>query len=164
MAARLASLVTVSTLPSSPPRLLLPRRPAGTFCLSTSTFLSSFQTLRAPSEITRHLHRRHPLPGELAVVRAGPPSASTLILVFVLPLSLLIGTILVSIRIGNKLDEKFLEELAANQAMVEENEDAGAEEGQEGLEAREGEEDRVMVKEEIGAAAVRVRNRPKREV
>ncbi|KAI0519979.1 hypothetical protein KFK09_007444 [Dendrobium nobile] len=80
-----ASHITVSTLPSSPPRLLLPRRPAGTFGLSTSTFLSSFQTLRAPSDITRHLHRRHPLPGELAVVRAGPPSASTLILVFVLP-------------------------------------------------------------------------------
>ncbi|KAI0519980.1 hypothetical protein KFK09_007445 [Dendrobium nobile] len=64
----------------------------------------------------------------------------------------------------NHISTLFPPQLAANQAMVGENEEEAGEEGQEGLKAREGEEDRVMVKEEIGAAAARVRNRPKREV
>ncbi|XP_020594829.1 uncharacterized protein LOC110034930 [Phalaenopsis equestris] len=150
-----ASLIALSALPHSPPSLLA-RIPAGTFPIFSTTFLSSFQTLRSPSMINRHLHRRRSRRGDQAVVRAGQPSASTLFLVFVLPLSLLIGTILVSIRIGNKLDEKFLEELAVNQALMEESEEEAEVEEKEDLDMRE--------EEEVGANAVRIRNRPKREV
>ncbi|XP_011091793.1 uncharacterized protein LOC105172147 [Sesamum indicum] len=85
--------------------------------------------------------------GVSVVTRAGPSSTSY-IFAFVFPLSLLAVTIFTSIRIADKLDDKFLEELAINQAILE-NED------------KDEEEDPVPQKE---AAPVRSRNRPKRQV
>ncbi|KAK8956980.1 hypothetical protein KSP39_PZI001415 [Platanthera zijinensis] len=158
-----ASLIAPSTLPIYPPRLFLLRRTPAALPLSNSVFPSFFSNLRIPSEISRQFNplRPRPRPGELTVVRAGPPTTSTLILVFVFPLSLLIGTILVSIRISDKLDEKFFEELAVNQAMMEAEEEEEEEEEAEDSDSRAGEAERVLVKEE--ASAVRIRNRPKRQ-
>ncbi|ERM99389.1 hypothetical protein AMTRI_Chr12g266870 [Amborella trichopoda] len=89
--------------------------------------------------------------GVLVVPRAGggPPSSTILIFAFVFPLSLIAITVLTSIRIADKLDQQFLEELAANQAIVEDedgNDDDNA----------------IFVGDEKPALS-RTRNRPKRE-
>ncbi|KAL6009979.1 hypothetical protein ACLOJK_000410 [Asimina triloba] len=88
------------------------------------------------------------------VVAAGQPSTTSLIFAFVFPLSLLLVTILTSIRIADKLDQQYLEELALNEEIMEE--DMMEEEGQE-----------VNIpypaEEEPAPAVPRSRNRPKRE-
>ncbi|XP_058107190.1 uncharacterized protein LOC131250851 [Magnolia sinica] len=85
----------------------------------------------------------------LVVVRAGPPSNTSLIFAFVFPLSLLIVTIFTSIRIADKLDRDYLEELAINKEIMEED-------GEDG--------DMIIpVEEEQAPALPRSRNRPKRE-
>lgn len=48
---------------------------------------------------------------KLVVARAGPPSTTSLIFAFVFPLSLLLVTIFTSIRIADKLDQQYLEEV-----------------------------------------------------
>ncbi|XP_008800261.1 uncharacterized protein LOC103714683 [Phoenix dactylifera] len=109
------------------------------------------------------------------VVRAGPPSTNSLILAFVLPFSLIAGTIFTSIRIADRLDEKYLEELAKNQAIVEENEAAAAAAAEDdGKEAQvveraipaaagvDGDGKILLQKEEEVAAVPRARNRPRR--
>ncbi|WOK99072.1 hypothetical protein Cni_G07784 [Canna indica] len=94
------------------------------------------------------------------VVRAGPPSTNSLILAFVLPLSLLVGTIITAARVADRLDEKYLEELAMNEAILEEMK--ADEDEQEGDD--DNEEGSILPEEEEKVAAVpRVRNRPKRE-
>uniref|UniRef100_A0A7N0ZV92 Uncharacterized protein n=1 Tax=Kalanchoe fedtschenkoi TaxID=63787 RepID=A0A7N0ZV92_KALFE len=45
------------------------------------------------------------------VTRAGPPSASTYLFAFLFPLSMLLATILTSIKIDQKLDQDFFEEV-----------------------------------------------------
>jgi hypothetical protein len=46
------------------------------------------------------------------VVRAGgPPSTNALILAFVLPLSLFVGTLITAARVADDLDERFLREV-----------------------------------------------------
>ncbi|KAK1278049.1 hypothetical protein QJS04_geneDACA023766 [Acorus gramineus] len=91
-------------------------------------------------------------------VRAGPPSTTSYIFAFVFPLSLIAVTVISSIRISDSLDERFVEELAMNKAIMEESEADEAEEGA----AEEGvEEAKPMV---VPTAAVgSVRNRPKRQ-
>jgi hypothetical protein len=41
----------------------------------------------------------------------GPPSTSTLLFALLLPLSLLLGTVFATLRVGEQLDQKFLEEV-----------------------------------------------------
>ncbi|KAJ0978014.1 hypothetical protein J5N97_013488 [Dioscorea zingiberensis] len=106
--------------------------------------------------------RRPLLPSDAVVVRAGPPSSSTLLGVFLLPLSLLIGTILVSIRIADNLDEKYLKELAMNEAMAQENEAESEDEEGEEDEDESADEGKVLEVEEMVAPAPRIRNRPKK--
>ncbi|KAL5229235.1 hypothetical protein ABZP36_017500 [Zizania latifolia] len=107
------------------------------------------------------------------VVRAGgPPSTNVLILAFVLPLSLFVGTLVTAARVADDLDERFLREMEINQAIMEENEDfekdGGAEDDDDG--GIDEEDDEVAqpapVEKEgvLVAAAPRTRNRPKREV
>lgn len=48
---------------------------------------------------------------KLVVVGAGPPSTTSLLFAFVFPLSLLLVTIFTSIRIADKLDQQYLEEV-----------------------------------------------------
>ncbi|CAI9769462.1 unnamed protein product [Fraxinus pennsylvanica] len=80
------------------------------------------------------------------VTRAGP-STSSYIFAFVLPLSLLAVTVFTSIRIADKLDQKFLEEVAINEAILEAEED-----------------DEAKIHSEKEPAPPRIRNRPKRKV
>ncbi|CAL9776037.1 unnamed protein product [Musa acuminata subsp. burmannicoides] len=97
------------------------------------------------------------------VVRAGPPSTNSLIFAFVLPLSLLLGTIFTAARVADRLDEKYLEELAMNKAIMEEKEAEEDDSDKDGKVAAE-EDESILPDEEEGVAAVpRVRNRPKRE-
>lgn len=114
---------------------------------------SSFSLLSSSS-----LTRRR---GQVLIPKAGPPNTTTLILAFVFPLSLFAGTVFASIRIADKLDEQFLEDLAVNRAIMEENEEDEEErvEDGDGITYRE---------EEVAAAAAtadvpRVRNRPRKE-
>ncbi|XP_077218005.1 high chlorophyll fluorescence 153 [Tasmannia lanceolata] len=83
----------------------------------------------------------------LVVTRAGPPTTTNLIFAFVFPLSLLAVTIFTSIRIADKLDQDFIEELALNEAIMEE-EDSDLD---------------VSISLEQETAPPRTRNRPKRE-
>lgn len=85
--------------------------------------------------------------GSAVVTRAGPSSTSY-IFAFVFPLSLLAITIFTSIRIADKLDKKFYEEMAINEAIREDEE--------------EDSDSGISVKGE--PALPRTRNRPKREV
>ncbi|CAO2195843.1 unnamed protein product [Urochloa humidicola] len=114
----------------------------------------------------------------LMVVRAGgPPSTNALILAFVLPLSLFVGTLVTAARVADDLDDRFLREMEVNKAILEENEASGegiADEEDndraydEGEEAGEDEEQApVEIKEPVVVgvpAATRTRNRPRRRV
>ncbi|OIW21253.1 hypothetical protein TanjilG_31183 [Lupinus angustifolius] len=90
------------------------------------TFLSPPPSSRAPPfPISPELHfsaaddshRRKPR-GAMVATRAGP-STSSLVFAFTLPLSLVAVTVFASIRIADKLDQKFLEEMAMNEAIME---------------------------------------------
>uniref|UniRef100_A0ACD5XKA0 Uncharacterized protein n=1 Tax=Avena sativa TaxID=4498 RepID=A0ACD5XKA0_AVESA len=103
------------------------------------------------------------------VVRAGgPPSTNVLILAFVLPASLFIGTLIAAARVADDLDERFLREMEINKAILEENE--ASEEGEDngggfvvdGEEVVQPAEEKEQVL--VTASGTRTRNRPKREV
>ncbi|KAG8053973.1 hypothetical protein GUJ93_ZPchr0001g32069 [Zizania palustris] len=107
------------------------------------------------------------------VVRAGgPPSTNVLILAFVLPLSLFVGTLVTAARVADDLDERFLREMEINLAIMEENDDfekdGGAEDDDDGgIDEEDDEAAQPAPVEKEGvlvAAAPRTRNRPKREV
>ncbi|KAL6603203.1 hypothetical protein ACP70R_043564 [Stipagrostis hirtigluma subsp. patula] len=109
----------------------------------------------------------------LAVVRAGgPPSTNALILAFVLPLSLFVGTLVTAARVADDLDERFLREMEINRAIMEEDEASDEDSGDDDREYDEGEEEEeneqpaVETQEPVvvGAAAPRTRNRPRRQV
>ncbi|CAM0885300.1 unnamed protein product [Alopecurus aequalis] len=102
------------------------------------------------------------------VVRAGgPPSTNVLILAFVLPLSLFVGTLVAAARVADDLDEKFLREMEINKAIMEENEASDEAKGDVGGYV-DGEEvvQPAVEKEQVlvTATSKRTRNRPKREV
>ncbi|XP_062174901.1 uncharacterized protein LOC133880050 [Alnus glutinosa] len=105
-------------------------------------------TIRFPGDPSRRRTR-----GLTAVTRAGL-STNYYIFAFALPFSLLAITIFASIRVADKLDRDYLQELAINQAIREANEDEDEEE-------EEDEEDiNIPLKKE--PALQRTRNRPKR--
>lgn len=74
------------------------------------------------------------------------PGPNTYLFAFLFPISLLAATIFTSIRIADKLDDDFLQELAVNLAILEGSEDD--------------EDDDPSINE---SARPRTRNRPKRE-
>ncbi|XP_042514759.1 uncharacterized protein LOC122089249 [Macadamia integrifolia] len=90
--------------------------------------------------------------GLVVRTRAGP-STSSLVFAFVFPLSLLLATIFTSIKIADKLDRDFLEELALNRAMMEVQDDDDDDD--------DDDEDSPISIEE--PALPRTRSRPKRE-
>ncbi|KAF8646968.1 hypothetical protein HU200_065481 [Digitaria exilis] len=107
------------------------------------------------------------------VVRAGgPPSTNALILAFVLPLSLFVGTLVTAARVGDDLDERFLREMEINKAILEENEAESDEDSEFGEREEEEEDDEqapIPAEENVpvvagAAAATRTRNRPRRQV
>uniref|UniRef100_A0A2P2INR8 High chlorophyll fluorescence 153 n=1 Tax=Rhizophora mucronata TaxID=61149 RepID=A0A2P2INR8_RHIMU len=87
------------------------------------------------------------------VTRAGPTTA-TYVSAFLLPLSLLAITILTSMRIADKLDRDFLEELAINQAIREEEE----------VKEEDVDIDPEKQVKQPSFPSAGIRNRPKREV
>ncbi|PON51204.1 hypothetical protein TorRG33x02_312180 [Trema orientale] len=89
----------------------------------------------------------------LSVVTRAGPSTGGYVLAFFLPLSLILITVVTSIRISDKLDRDFLEEVALNEAIREAEE----------AEAEEEEDDDVELSSENNATP-RTRNRPIREV
>ncbi|XP_037408310.1 uncharacterized protein LOC119270410 [Triticum dicoccoides] len=111
--------------------------------------------------------RRRPM-----VVRAGgPPSTNVLILAFVLPLSLFVGTLVAAARVADDLDERFLREMEINKAILEENEASSEEAADDGGEYVVGGDEAPLPaaeKEQVLVTATgtgtRARNRPKREV
>ncbi|CAD6228271.1 unnamed protein product [Miscanthus lutarioriparius] len=113
--------------------------------------------------------------GRLMVVRAGgPPSTNQLILAFVLPLSLFVGTLVTAARVADDLDDRFLREMEINRAILEENEasdeDGAGEEDDDGdiIVYDEGEEEELppvpVEEKEPAVAGPRTRNRPRRRV
>ncbi|XP_039010025.1 uncharacterized protein LOC120138677 [Hibiscus syriacus] len=116
------------------------------------------------STSVRHLHMHTPAViafyddltnrkrrGLQVVTRAGA-NANSYVFAAVLPLSLLAVTIFTSIKIADKLDKDFLEDLVVNQAVREAEED---DEGDNSISLDE------IVQEPV---LPRTRNRPKREV
>ncbi|KAL3516414.1 hypothetical protein ACH5RR_023316 [Cinchona calisaya] len=122
--------------------------------LSSSTTGSSNLNLihsRTPKPLTSPLtlsilHGSKKSSRGLSVITKGGPSSTSYIFAFVFPISLLAVTIFTSMKIADELDQKFLEELAVNQEILE----------------AEGDDDCIS-SEEIPAVP-RKRNRPKREV
>ncbi|XP_050283490.1 uncharacterized protein LOC126723750 [Quercus robur] len=128
--------------------------------------------IRFPGDLTRRRPR-----GLTVVTRAGP-STNSILFAIAIPLSLLTITFFASIKIADKLDRDYFEELAINQAIreAEEDEDEDEEEDDE----NEGDEDMnislekkpalkeededINVSLEKEPALQRTRNRPKREV
>ncbi|EES02039.1 hypothetical protein BDA96_03G453700 [Sorghum bicolor] len=113
--------------------------------------------------------------GRLMVVRAGgPPSTNQLILAFVLPLSLFVGTLVTAARVADDLDDRFLREMEINRAILEENEasdeDGAGEEEDDGdiIVYDEGEEEELppvpVEEKEPAVVGPRTRNRPRRRV
>ncbi|KAK1427771.1 hypothetical protein QVD17_16466 [Tagetes erecta] len=83
--------------------------------------------------------------GSLAVTRAGAPGSTTYLFAFLFPLSLLAVTIFTSIKISDKLDRDFYQELEVNQSIL------------------EAEDEDVTPIFEEPPSQQRTRNRPKRE-
>ncbi|KAL0541678.1 hypothetical protein IC582_021733 [Cucumis melo] len=128
------------------------------FLISTRPFPFSSLPLAPPRAFFRPFtfsppvrFSAHPSPSRtLRVVktRAGA-STSSYIFAFSIPLSLILITVLTALKIGDNLDKKFLEELALNQAIMEEDEDY--------------EKDGTEISFEEKPTLPRTRNRPKRE-
>ncbi|KAM3733799.1 hypothetical protein ACB098_11G165100 [Castanea mollissima] len=129
--------------------------------------------IRFPGDLTRRRPR-----GLTVVTRAGP-STNSILFAIAIPLSLLTITFFASIKIADKLDRDYFEELAINQAIreAEEDEDEDEEEEDDGNKENEDmnislekkpalkEEDEDMnVSLQKEPALQRTRNRPKREV
>ncbi|KAF3954627.1 hypothetical protein CMV_010674 [Castanea mollissima] len=131
--------------------------------------------IRFPGDLTRRRPR-----GLTVVTRAGP-STNSILFAIAIPLSLLTITFFASIKIADKLDRDYFEELAINQAIreAEEDEDEDEEEEDEDDGNKENEdmnislEKKPALKEEDEdmnvslqkePALQRTRNRPKREV
>ncbi|XP_057456305.1 uncharacterized protein LOC130747386 [Lotus japonicus] len=110
------------------------------------------------SPVIQHAGHREPR-GAAVVTRAGP-STSNFIFAFTLPLSLLAITVFTSLRIGYKLDQDFLEEMAMNEALMEAEEDIDDEDD------IDDDDMKTSLQEPLQQepALPRTRNRPKREV
>ncbi|OVA19898.1 hypothetical protein BVC80_235g8 [Macleaya cordata] len=111
---------------------------------------SSSSPSNSSTQITtnHHLHHQNKKKRGLAVVTRAAPTTTNLIFAFVFPLSLILVTVFTSIRIADKLDQDYLEELAINQAI---------------MEGKDENEDSPTSIEEKPAELPRTRNRPKRE-
>ncbi|KAI3905593.1 hypothetical protein MKX01_036502 [Papaver californicum] len=114
---------------------------------SSSSSSSNISTQITTHNLPHHLHKQKKR-GFAIVTRAAPTTAN-LIFAFVFPLTLLLVTIFTSIKIADKLDQDYVEELAINQAIME-----GKDEKEDSL---------ASLEEEEPATVTRTRNRPKRE-
>ncbi|KAL2898405.1 Peptidylglycine alpha-hydroxylating monooxygenase [Bienertia sinuspersici] len=104
-----------------------------------------FSTVRLSGELERRQMRG------LSVVTGAGPSNSQLIFAFAFPITLLAVTVFTAFRIGDRLDQKFLEEVAMNEAIREAEEESD-------------DATQVAISRKEEPALSRARNRPKREV
>ncbi|KAI3838043.1 hypothetical protein MKW98_008994 [Papaver atlanticum] len=112
--------------------------------------LLSSSSSNLSTQITTHnLHHHKQKKRGFAIITRAAPTTANLIFAFVFPLTLLLVTIFTSIKIADKLDQDFVEELAINQAIMEGND--------------EKEDSLASLEEEQPATVTRTRNRPKRE-
>ncbi|XP_065868522.1 uncharacterized protein [Euphorbia lathyris] len=138
--------------------ILFPSSSALTLPIQATPIIASFNPPQMPALPAIHFSGDSRTRRRLTVVtRAGPPSTSSYIFAFVFPMSLLIGTIFTSMRIAEKLDRDYLEELAINQTIMEAEEEDG-----------DGDDDKldIFLEEKMQQPvlqATRTRNRPKRE-
>ncbi|KAJ4775783.1 FACT complex subunit POB3 [Rhynchospora pubera] len=150
MAGRLLSLHTSPTFLSS--------NFTTTRNASNSGFFFSPVRVTIPSSRPLQLERRHrklvPVPRA-----GGPPSTNTLLFAFFMPLSLVLGTVLASLRISKQLDDQYFDEFEKNLAIMEEN---GMLEG-EGKFEKFKEIAEVLKKKEL-VTETQARSRPKREL
>ncbi|XP_010438022.1 PREDICTED: uncharacterized protein LOC104721683 [Camelina sativa] len=138
----------------------IPMQPTQTILSASSSSTSSSQPLFSPPannfcgggvggagglSLTRRIR-------DCSVVTRAGPSTSSYLLAFAIPATLIAATVFTSIKIADKLDEDFLEDIALNQAIK------AAENGENG--------ERDMSLDDVIQEPVlqRTRNRPKREV
>ncbi|OVA03692.1 hypothetical protein BVC80_875g5 [Macleaya cordata] len=145
----MASLITTFNCTVRKSSILLNNRTSITpNSLSFQPLLSSSSSpSNSSTQITTNHHQNKKKRG-LAVVTRAAPTTTNLIFAFVFPLSLILVTVFTSIRIADKLDQDYLEELAINQAI---------------MEGKDENEDSPTSIEEKPAELPRTRNRPKRE-
>ncbi|MED6128593.1 hypothetical protein PIB30_099410 [Stylosanthes scabra] len=130
---------------------------------SLSSPLPFFRTPQ-PFPIPPPLRRTHRA-STVAPPRAGPTSSSIAFAIG-LPLSLLAVTVLTSLRIANKLDQQFYEEMAMNEAIMEADEDYEDDDEDEDYyndADDEGADDDAETPIQQEPALPRTRNRPIRE-
>nr|XP_027107054.1 uncharacterized protein LOC113727219 [Coffea arabica] len=120
---------------------------SSTSCSSTHHLTQTYKPFSSPSTLPFIHGNKKSSRGLSVVTKGGGPSSTSYIFAFIFPISLVAVTIFTAMRITDELDQKFLEELAVNQEILE----AGEEDG-----------DRISSEEK--PAVPRKRNRPKREV
>ncbi|XP_061970702.1 uncharacterized protein LOC133693496 [Populus nigra] len=136
--------------------------------LSTTPSRAFFKPLHLPTSPAIRISDdpwRRKRRGLTVVTRAGL-SANSYVLAFLLPLSLLAATIFTSIRIADKLDQDYLEELEIIQAIKEaDEEDDDSDDGEDYEDTDDNIVD-ISLEEELQPVLqrTRTRNRPKREV
>ncbi|XP_021295817.1 uncharacterized protein LOC110425272 [Herrania umbratica] len=145
----MASLSISSTISSLSPSLVL--------CPPIARTSSRPLHLPIPPGVAFSSHiYHHRNPRGLAVVTRAGPNTSSYVFAVVFPLSLLAVTIFTSIKIADKLDKDFLEDLTINQAIRDADEDDG------GIDA---DDDEISLEDIVQEPVLpRTRNRPKREV
>ncbi|KAK6928824.1 hypothetical protein RJ641_005029 [Dillenia turbinata] len=139
---------------NSAPSNIRPTQPP----VSSSSFRFS-TAIRFSGDLGRRRTR-----GLSVITRAGP-STSSYLFAFLLPLSLLAATVFTSIKIADKLDQQYLEELAINEAIREAEEEDGGEDtsSDEETEPENELEPEPELKLELEPALPQTRNQPKHE-
>ncbi|XP_027341636.1 zinc finger protein castor homolog 1 [Abrus precatorius] len=139
------------------------------FCFSNPTISHpfAFASLRVPpfpnSPALRFTAGGRKSRGSAVVTRAGP-STTSIVFAIALPLSLLAVTVLASVRMADKLDQQWLEELAKNEATMEvDDRDDDEDDEDDDNDDYDNKEDIIeaFVQEELSLP--RARNRPRRE-
>ncbi|XP_015971728.1 uncharacterized protein LOC107495148 [Arachis duranensis] len=130
-----------------------------------ATFFHLSKSLSSPLPFFRippPLRRKH-RPSTVAPARAGP-SSSSIAFAIGLPLSLLAVTVLTSLRIANKLDQQFFEEMAMNEAIMQADEDDDDDyEDEDYYDDDDDDDDDAETSVQQEPALPRSRNRPIRE-
>ncbi|XP_062115613.1 uncharacterized protein LOC133829822 [Humulus lupulus] len=139
------SLVLTLSTHSSNPSALRPTHTPTTASFNSSRLPNSPALTFSGDPLKTRARAR----GTSVVTRAGP-STGSFVLAFFLPLSLILVTVFASIRISDKLDRDYLEEVALNEAIRQSEEDEG--------------EDDIELPSDNNVTPPRTRNRPIREV
>ncbi|KDP40489.1 hypothetical protein JCGZ_24488 [Jatropha curcas] len=135
---------------------LAPNSATLTLPTASRSIRASFKPLLVPTSLAIRFAGDGQTKRGLSLVTRAGPSTTSYVFAFVFPMSLLIATVITSIKIADKLDRDYLEELAINQAIREADEED------------DDDDDAIDIptEEEVKQPALRdtrTRNRPKRE-